>query len=161
MQDTVTIAELEQLLVARISALDGSAYDQGPRVGQWREASVPLSVVSEPQAIGHLTFNVFAEAARNSTQERDRGRGGFVKLITDVAILFAYHIRPAADGTQIADQRAASDAALDLARAVLAMPQNVVQVQPVALWRPSMTTDGEWMLVRLDFLAIHDVELFS
>lgn len=158
-QDTVTIAELERLLVARIEALDGSAYDQGARVGQWREASVPLSVVSEPQSIGHLTFNVFAEAGRNSTQDRDRGRGGFVKLITDVAVLFAYHVRPASDGTQLEDQRSASDAALDLARALLAMPQNVVQLQPVTLWRPSVTTDGEWMLCRLDFLALHDLEL--
>lgn len=159
MQTSISIAELERELVRRILALDGSAYDQGARKGEWREASVPLSVVQEPQSIGHLTFNVFAEAARNATLERDVAPGGFVKLATDVAVLFAYHVRPASDGTQLEDQRAASDAARDVARAVLALPQNLFVSLPVALWRPSVTTDGEWMLVRLDFLCVHDLAL--
>lgn len=158
MQTSLSIAELERELVRRIAALDGSAYAQGARVGQWREASVPLSVVQEPQAIGHLTFNVFGEAARNATLERDNAPG-WIKLATDVAVLFAYHIRPASDGTQLEDQRSASDAAKDVARAVLAMPQNLFVSLPVSIWRPSITTDGEWMLVRLDFLVVHDLSL--
>ena len=158
MQDSTTIRQLEEALVARIAALDGSPYNQDARIGQWREAQIPLSVQSASQAAGHLTFNVFAEAARNSTLERDTSPGGFVKLITDVAVIFAYHIRPAPD-RQLADQRAASDAALDVARAVLALPQAAFQTLPVTLWRPSVTDNGEWMLIRLDFLAIHDVSL--
>lgn len=155
-QQSISIAELEVELVARIAALDGGPFTQGKRIGKWREASIPLSVVAEAQSIGHLTFNVFAEEARNSTLERDVAPGGFVKLATDVAVLFAYHITPA---RQIPDQRLASDAARDVARAVLALPQNLFVSLPVTLWRPSVTRDGEWMLVRLDFLCVHDLAL--
>lgn len=161
--NTITIAELERELVSRIEALDGSAFQQGAdgpgaRLGTWRESRIPLSVLGEAQAIGHLAFNVFVENARNSALERDRSPDGAIKLVSDVAILFAYHVRPTRD-LQIPDQRSASDAAIDLARAVLALPQNLFQTQPVSLWRPSITPDGEWMLVRLDFLAIHDLAL--
>lgn len=159
---TTTIGDLERELVARIQALDGSAFTQGDgpgaRVGRWRESQIPLSVLGEAQSVGHLAFNVFCENARNSTLERDRAPDGAIKVISDVAIVFAYHIRPAPT-LQISDQRSASDAALQLARAVLAMPQDRFQLQPVSLWRPGVTDDGEWMFVRLDFLALHDVEL--
>lgn len=157
-QALTTIADLERELVARIAALDGSAFKQGARVGQWREAQIPLSVVQENQAIGHLSYNVFVEAGRNSTIDRDRAFDGWIKLISDVAVLFAYHVRPAPD-VQLADQRAGSDAALQVARALLANPQSQFQLLPVTLWRPSMSGDGEWMLVRLDFTAIHEISL--
>jgi len=161
-QGTATVAEIEQALVARIEALDGSAWTQGAgagaRLGTWRESRIPLSVLSEAQSVGHLAFNVFVENARNSTLERGRAPDGAIKVLSDVAILFSFHVRPAPD-LQIPDQRAASDAALQLARAVLALPQDRFQLHPVSLWRPGVTDDGEWMFVRLDFLALHDVEL--
>jgi hypothetical protein len=160
--ESVTIAELERDLVARVEALDGSAYTQGTgagaRVGEWRESRIPLSALGEAQSIGHLAFNVFCENARNGTLERDRAPDGAIKVVSDVAVLFGFHIRPTRD-RQIPDQRAASDAAIDLARALLALPQNRYQLQPVSLWRPALDPSGEWMLVRLDFLAIHDLAL--
>ena len=151
-----TIAELETTLAARIAALDGSAYSQGSRIGTWREAKTPLSVTDSAQAIGHLTFNVFVESGRNSGGDRDRPFDGSIKLVSDLVVLVAYHIRP---GAQVADMRLASDAALQAARAILANPQNEFQTQPVNIWRPAVTSDGEWMLVRLDFRAIHEVSL--
>lgn len=162
MLGTVTLSDLERDLVARIEALDGSEYTQGTgagaRVGTWRESRIPLSVLSEAQSIGHLAFNVFVENGRNSTRDRDRAPDGAIKLVSDVAVLFAYHIRPAQD-FQIPDQRSASNAAIDLARAVMAMPADRFQMQLVSLFRPGVSPDGEWMIVRCDFTAIHEVDL--
>jgi hypothetical protein len=155
---TVTFEDVEVELVRRITALDATAYTQGNRVATWHEALVPLSVLSEAQSIGHMAFNVFVESGRNSTDARDRAPDGAIKLISDIAVLFAFHIR-GAPTEQIPDQRRASNAAIDLARAVLAMPQADFQTHPVSLWRPQVSPDGEWMVVRLDFLAIHEIAL--
>ena len=151
-----TIEELELDAVARIAALDGSAFNQGSTIiGSWTEATIPLSVEDEAAPLGHLLFNVWAESGRNTGLERD-GADEFAKLATDLVVLFTYHIRP---GSQIADQRKSSEAARRIVKALMAMPQSQIVYTLVNAFRPALTPDGEWMLVRVDFVALHDLPI--
>jgi len=151
-----TIRELEELTLARILALDGTPYNQGTTIrGAWREAEIPLSVADEAHPLGHLLVNVFAESGRNRGMERDQA-GRFLAVASDLVILFTYHLRR---GTQLEDARQAADAAHDVARALLAWPSRRVVVDLVNLWRPTLTPDGEWLLVRQDYVARFDLSI--
>lgn len=150
-----TIREIELGAVARISALDGSAFDQGATKGVWTEATIPLAVEDESHPLGHLAYNVWVESARNLGLERD-GAHTFARMASDVVVFFTFHIRPT---QQIEDARLASDAALQVISTLMALPQNLSVFQLVNAFRPALAPDGEWMLVRLDFIALHDLPL--
>ncbi len=162
MGDTyTTIREIEELVVARILDLNTSPkivagdFDQGATRGLWKEASIPLSVVDDSHPLGHLLFNVFAESGRNTGRQRDAA-DGFTKITADMVVLFTYHLRPT---EQIADQRLAADAALLIVRSIMALPQVYQHFDLVNAWRPALTPDGEWLLIRLDFTCFFDMSL--
>lgn len=150
-----TVKDLELLLVERIGELDGSVYDQGKTKGRWKEATKALVVAGEAHARGHLAFNVFAESGRNTGRSRSRGDDS-VRVDADVVVLFMYHLRP---GSQIEDSREASEAAREVIAAILALPERVANFELVNGWRPSVVAGGEWLLVRLDFVAGFDLSL--
>lgn len=142
-----TIEELEEFIVERILALDGTPYNQGKKtIGRWKEAEEALVVEGEAYARGHLAFNVFAESGRNTGASRSQD---FVRTRSDVVVLFMYKLR----AEQHKDARTASLAARDVAAALLALPQNVVQFDVVNSWRPNSIAGGGWLLVRMDFTA--------
>ena len=79
-------------------------------------------------------------------------------LIDAVAVEVA-HPGPVVGTAQIEDQRDASDAALQVVQALMALPQNMMVVTLVTAFRPALTPDGELMLCRVDFVVLHDIRV--
>ncbi len=151
-----TIKEVEEEASKRIAALDGSVFNQGQTIkGTWREATIPLSVTDDAAPLAHLMFNTWVESARNTGMAEDVD-GQVARIASDLVVLFTYHVRP---GKQIFDQREASQAALQIVTALMALPQNNMVVTLINAFRPALTPDGEWMLIRVDFVALHDIRV--
>ncbi len=153
-----SIGQVEQIVVDRILALNdepetSSEFDQDVTKGIWKESQQALIVAGEAHARGHLAFNVFAESGRNSGQSRDRD---MVDTISDVVVLFMYHINP---GSQIADARKATEASQAIVAAVLALPQQLVVFDVVNSWRPATIAGGEWLLITMNFTAQFDLSI--
>tara|TARA_R110002020_G_scaffold364704_3_gene576998 strand:- start:488 stop:946 length:459 start_codon:yes stop_codon:yes gene_type:complete len=146
------ISQLETALAALIIELDAAAYQQGRAPAAWSESKVALSPASVAHALGHLCFAVTVESAPVSAS---RSAPPSCKLTSEVAVRFTYHLRPT---MQIADARSAADAAGDIAAACVALSQ-YYSTRLVNAYEPELSSDGEWMLVTVTFLATHTIAL--
>ena len=140
----------------------------------WHESDTPLSVISDPSSLGHLSFGVWIQAAPNTYDARsatfqDAGWIGdpdgvdpdnLAEIDARVRVAFCFEIRNP-NGT--ADARQATDAALDVVRGLMA-PWSAADeadgpgysgggglrtaVADCQLWavasRPPWRTDGVW-----------------
>lgn len=152
-----TYREVEEALVAQIQALDPSAHQQGGSADVWHESRVPLSIVDDPSNLGHLAFNVWIEAAPNSGLHRDAELAGEIYVVAGLVVAFAYRLRA---GNQVADARAATDAAHDVVRALMAPDAaGSADVAYVDGLQPAMADDGEWLFVTQTYEVRFDLDL--
>jgi hypothetical protein len=162
-RDPATLKEMEQALVRRILALDGSPYTHLHGIdADWHEATVALSVVDEAASLSHLAFNVWTESARNTGGERGAIRNGYLWVDADVRVAFVFQLR---GPEQVEDARTASDAAIDILRVLMTdwpaeEPCVNVDIPPGGEWfRTALTADGEWAAVTMQFSALLEVRL--
>ncbi|MEM6927704.1 MAG: hypothetical protein AAF602_12295 [Myxococcota bacterium] len=152
-----TYREIEESLVAQIAALDASAHAQGGSAA-WRESRVPLSVVMDPSSLSHLLFNVWVQRAPVSPLGSRQGEiAGEVYLRATLVVAFSYRLRAT---NQVADARAATDAAVDVTRAVMASgAAGDALVVFVDGLNPALALDGEWQLVTQTYEVHFDLAL--
>jgi hypothetical protein len=151
-----TYRQVEEAAVARIEALDGSPYQPGPTHGaRWKESETPLSVIADPSTLAHLSFNAWVQSAPNTRLERDLEDDGTVYVGARLVVAFAYRLRP---HSQTADARKATDAAIDVTRALLAEWPEVI-IALVDGLQPSLSLDGEWLLVTQSYTVWFDLSL--
>ncbi|MEO0602308.1 MAG: hypothetical protein AAF211_12775 [Myxococcota bacterium] len=153
----LTYREVEQAFVARIAALDASAYQQHVTTENWHESLVPLSVALD-RGEGHLAFTVAIQSAGNTGLHRDAEVAGEIYVVARAAITFGYRLRA---GSQVADARLATDAAHDVTRMLMA-PWPASPCPDVAFvegLQPSLTPDGEWLLVNQIYEVRFDLAL--
>ncbi len=161
-RDPATLREVEEAFVRRILQLDASPYSYVPGGpgADWHEATVPLSVVDETAALSHLAFNVWTELGGNTGNERGAARNGYLWVRSDVRVAFVYLIRPT---EQVEDLRRASDAAIDIVRVLMEgwpADEPCVNVDvPGSFYQPSLTTDGGWAVIAMEFSAEFDLRL--
>lgn len=163
-----TFRKVEELLVKRIAALDASAYTNGQTPATWTESKTPLTVIADSSALGHLNFNVWTQNAPN-TNDADSVTYKIdplenqAEVDTRVVVAFAYRLR---SGLQTEDTRRATDAALDVVRAVMAAwtaddedEAGSVTIRLVDALQVALSIDGHWMLVTQDYIASFDIDL--
>jgi hypothetical protein len=166
---STTFRAVEESLVARIAAMDSSAYTLGRRArAKWHESRTPLTVISDPSSLGHLAFNVWIQNAPNDEEARgmvwDAGSvDNDVRISARVRVAFAFKLRAA---SQTKDARIATDAAADVVRAVMAewdadtaAEFGVVNMRLVDGLQTSLSLDAHWLLISQDYLAAFDLNL--
>lgn len=164
-----TFENVELAFVARIAALDASAYTLGRRAAaRWHESKTPLTVVADPSSLGHLSFGVWIQSAPNTGD----GRGttwvqddiaNDVEIDARVRVAFAFELRAT---KQVPDARIATRAALDVIRALMApwsaldeTTWGTVTVRLIDGLQTGISLDGHWLLVTQDFVASFDLDL--
>jgi hypothetical protein len=146
------VYQLEAATAAKVAALDAAAFDQGSIEATWTESDQAISADGVSYATSHLSFAVIVSASpavSNDSQASYR----YARVRSRLLVEFLYHLRP---GQQIADQRLAARAAADLRRAVMA-PDPDANIVLFDAGRYSRTSDGEWLLVQVEFDAYHDL----
>lgn len=162
-RDPGTIAEVEQVLVERILSLDASAYTHPYGTpAEWHQSTIAFDAAQENNALSHLAFDLHVEAARNAANERGAVTNGYLWVSCDVVVAFVFQLRPS---EQIHDARRASDAAVDVVRALMTDwsaqdPCVQVDIPPGEEWyRTAATPDGGWALVIQRFSASFELRL--
>lgn len=163
-----TFRQVEERLVERISALDASEFTIGTVPAKWRESKTPLSVIADSSALGHLAFNVWTQNAPNTNDAdsltwKQDDLENQVEVDTRLVVAFAYNLR---SGHQTEDTRRATDAAIDVVRAVMAAwdaededAAGSVTIRLVDALQVALSIDGHWMLVTQDYIASFDIDL--
>lgn len=167
---STTFRLVEESLVARILALNASPYTHGRARAKWHESKVPLTVISDPSSLGHLSFNVWIQSAPNDDESRgavwrEDDVDNDVRLSARVRVAFAYQLRA---GKQTADARVAGDAAIDVIRAVMAAwtaatvaEYGVVNLRLLDGLQTALTVDAHWLLINQDYTASFNVNLLE
>jgi hypothetical protein len=158
-----TPGDIERECVQKILDLDGSAYRYPKGApARWHESNVALTVTGDASEFAPLAFNVWTETGRNSGDESGYLSDGYLWAVLNLVVAFVFRLRPA---HQVADARLTSDAAIDILRALMGEwpaggPCVQVDVPPRGAWyQPSMTQDGEWMVVVMQFTVGFELRL--
>lgn len=149
---TFKISQLEAALSAIIAELDAEPYQQGRTAACWTESTVAMSPANVAHSLGHLCYTVTVDSAPVSMSN---GAPPSVKLQSDVVVRFCYKLRPT---MQIADSRLASDAANDVCSGLSALSQ-YYSMRITNAFEPELSSDGEWMLVTVSFIATHTIPI--
>lgn len=154
-----TFREIEEEARDRILALDASAFKQGGSAPKWRESSTPITVLQDPSSLAHLLFSVWIQAAINTDMESDLIEDGFMWVETRLNVLFAYRMR---GSMKTEDARSASDAAIDIIRALMGRwddNKGCALVRAVDVLQPSVSVDGEYYIIGQNYTAAFDLRL--
>lgn len=141
------VDQVEEQIAERVVAVDATPFDQRPTGSSasapaFSEADTAVLGMGESRALSHLRFQVLCESA---PVDGSRQRPGFpAKVTADVVVRFLYRIRA---GSQRADQRLAARAASDVVQAVKALPSPEWAARVLNAWLPTISADGEWLLV--------------
>jgi len=151
------VDQLEESIAARVAGVDAAPYDQrgsGSAVAApaFIEADSPLVPQGEARPLGHLRYSVLCESA--PVVDDRQNPGTYAKCVADVVVQFLYRLRP---GSQRGDQRLAAQAAASVVRAIKAIPQHEWSAAIVNAWAPTISVDGEWLLVALTFAVVFDI----
>lgn len=167
---STTFKAVEEAMVARIVALDASAFTHGGVPACWHESKSPLSVMVDASTIAHLSFNVWIQSAPNTNDNRgmtwqDNDVDNDVEIDALMKVAFAFELR---SFDQVSDTRDASDAAIDVIRALMAewtaddqVASGAVLLRLLNGYQTGMTLDGQWMLVTQDYIASFDLDLLG
>jgi hypothetical protein len=154
------VDEIEEQVAARVAGVDAAPFAQGLAGALFIEAEAPLVPQGEARPLGHLRYQVLAD---NAIVTDDRQAPGTdAKTLSTVIVSYLYRIRPGKDPTsslpyQRLDQRLAARAAAAVVRAVKAFPQHEWSAQVLNAWAPTISADGEWLLVALTFSILYDL----
>lgn len=150
-----TYAEVEEEARDRIQALDGSVYNDGT----WRESPHPITVIHSGTALSHLGFSVWIQSAFNTDEESDNYNDGYAYIECRLNVSFLYRLRP---GKQTDDARAATNAAIDVTRALMAQPdaqKGCIEIRLVEGLRQALSLDGMYLLITQEYTASFDLRL--
>lgn len=149
----MSLYDVETELARRIAAITttGRPYQQAD-TDAFRESSAPLSPTREGATRSHLAFAVLTEDAPT---EPDRQEAGWeVAVVATVSVLLLYRYRATSYGE---DRRAATEAARDVAGAVLA-EYDAAGIRIVQAFRPEQI-DNEWLRIRITFEAAFSFDI--
>tara|TARA_B100000686_G_scaffold197964_1_gene204796 strand:- start:740 stop:1198 length:459 start_codon:yes stop_codon:yes gene_type:complete len=134
-----TLATLRQAVRDQIVAVDGTPYNQrtGAAAPVFRESDIPLVAEVHSTALGHLSFAVSVSSAQVSSTSPDP-LGASFSVHPRIQVEFIYHLRT---GRRVADEDLASDAAIAVARSILAMPGLYVE----ELFSARLVREGEYL----------------
>lgn len=158
------VDQVEEQIALRVASVDAAPFDQrtaGSTIGSpaFIEAEAALVPQGEARPLGHLRFHVLAESA-NIIDDRQRP-GTLAKTVSDVLVSFLYRIRPGKDSDDIPyqrnDQRLAARAASAIVRAVKAFPHSEWSASVDNAWAPTISADGEWLLVGVTFSVLYEM----
>ena len=154
-----TFAEVEIECVERIEDLDASPYKQGRTSPKWHESSTPITVLQDPSSLAHLAFSVWIQSAPNSDLERDSYVDGFLWIETRLKVAYTYRLRAS---RQTEDARTGTAAAIDVIRALMRPwdeNKGCALVRLVDGLQPSVSLDGEYLLIVQDYTIAFDLRL--
>lgn len=147
-----TLEEVEEILSARIAALDATPYRQaGDEI--WQETDLPLvELVADSTLEAHLAYSVSVE----STPVVDDGNAseGYVYVQARVVIVYLYRLR--SDGQRTDTREGAIPAARDIMGAVMAPDPLWGRAMPIDIYQPQ-AMEGEFLPVRLLFDLALDI----
>lgn len=148
-----SLAEIETELARRIVAIPvaGKVYEQEPGRDAFRETSDALSPSVDPSS-GHLSFAILTEDAPYLPDRQEAG--GSFRVSATVSVLLLYVYRATSYG---ADRRAATEAARDVAGAVLA-DYTDANIQCVQAFRPEQLSN-ERLRIRITFEIPTDIPI--
>ncbi len=154
-----TFREIEEEARDRILALDASAFKQGGSAPKWKESSTPITVLQDPSSLAHLLFSVWIQSAINTDLESDLIEDGQMWVETRLNVLFAYRMR---GRTQTEDARSATDAAIDIVRALMStwdQNKGCALIRAVDVLQQSISVDGEYIVILQNYTAAFDLRL--
>ncbi len=161
---SLRVDQIEEAIAARIATVDATPFDQKiagapTAAAAFHEAANPLVPQGTSRGLSHLQFWVLADGA---PVVADRQRpGDDAKTVSAVLASFLYRIRPGADSStppipyQRSDQRLAARAASAIVRAVKKFPQDEWEASVINSWLPTVSADGEWLLVGVSFSVLY------
>jgi len=141
--------------VTRISATSTVGLGQGSlTTPTWKEERSPFALLDEPKARAHLAFSCqISEAIVTDNSDGSSASSPF-QILATVAVLFTYRVR----ASRQADLDKAADAAEAVAASILTLgsADAVYNITPDLVYSPTMTDDGEAVLVEQRYLARFD-----
>lgn len=150
---TITIAELESEVANRISALSATDFRTIGGRDAFRESQIPLTAVSDSEALAHLAFSVSVE----QTPVQDDAQGaeyGAVDVMAEMVVVLVYKLGAS---TQVADYRLSSEAARRILSAIM-QPYDRANFFPVQVFKPGAIRDGK-MPVELRFRVAFELPI--
>ena len=163
------VDQIEEDIAARVAAIDASPFDQrdtsstarGASAPAFTEADSPLVPEGEARPLGHLRFSALADGAI-VTGDR-QAPSSDAKTVSGLVVQFLYRLRAGKNSAtpavplQRIDQRLAARAASAIVRAVKAFPQDQWQATVLDAWSPTVSEDGEWLLVDVSFSVLYEM----
>lgn len=156
---TTTLPDLEEAVVAAVTALSPLPYRHEGEDAVWHESLIPLSPIYDPESLAHLAFSVSTQSSQSAGQDIQHRHkpGGLLLVESRVEVVFTYRIR--ADGAQVLDYRMSQRAARDVVAAVNALgnsPTVHCAVRPEERFSPLWDMSGQWLMVRTTFTITHE-----
>lgn len=152
---TGTLSELRQTIATRIAATSTAGLGQGSlSAPTWKEERAPFALLDESKARMHLAFSTqIAEAIVTENGDGSSASSPF-QILATVAVLFLYRVR----ASRQADLDKAADAAEAVAASILTLGSEDVRynILPDLVYSPTMTEDGEAVLVEQRYLVRFD-----
>ena len=146
------VYEVEADAAARIAVLDASAYKQGNVAAEWRESTQAATADGVSYATSHLSFSAFVTSSPAVSPSHQMA-WTTARVRSRLLVEYLFHLRP---GQQISDSRLSARAAGDIRRAIMA-PSSDYNAVLFDAGRVQRTSDGEWLLVQVEFDVFHDV----
>lgn len=155
---TLTVAQVEEEAATRITALDATAFNQGPAAktvtAAWTEHDSFNPRGGGPVPIAHLGFSANVETSPNADRLRDPPAGR-ARVRSRLVVTFRYRMRP---GDELVDSRKARDAAQDVLRAINA-PNPDWNCEIINAGQPLFAADQSFLLVSVFFDIVHEFEV--
>lgn len=161
--DTRTFKDVEEEARDKILSLNDinvsrHTQENGPPA-QWRETSIPFTVVQDASNLSHLLFHAWIQDSPNTglSLGAEVGEEQQVAVSARMKVQFSYRLR---SGQQIPDGRQGTEAAHDIVR-VMMQPWNFdpdngvgcVDLLLVNAMTVSLTLDGQWLFVEQDYIV--------
>jgi hypothetical protein len=153
-----TLSELRQFFSTRIASTGTAGFAQGSITSPtWKPERSPFALLDEPKARAHLAYSVqISEAVFVDDGDGSSSVSPF-RVEATIAVLFTYRIR----ASRQADIDSAATAAEAVAASILALgaEDQRYNVFPDLLFSPTMTDDGEALLVEQRYRARFDTSI--
>lgn len=151
---TLSVAQVEEEVARRITALDATDYNQGGVSAAWTQGERFGLREDGTSGLAHLLFHVFVESSPNDYSDEGQSYR-CARLRSRLTVAFTYRLQVSA---QIADSRLARDAAADVVRAINADWPEADAIL-VDAGQTVITEDGAHLGVLITFDILHEIEV--
>ena len=147
---TGTLSALRQAIASRVGATSTTGLVQGT-ASTWKQERHPFAILDSSQARKHLTYSVAVESATITADGSGSSAASPWQIEASIRVLFLYRIR----ASRRADLDLSATAAEAVAASVLtvATEDATYQILPDLIYSPTMTDDGEAVLVESRYLV--------